>query len=52
MYEGYRDEFTQGLLGYYTRRVFFGDMKLSEVPKEKREQVEKELKENGLEYMI
>lgn len=48
----YRDEFTQGLQGYYTRRVFFGDMKLSEVPKDKQEQVKKELEENGLKYMI
>lgn len=47
----YRDEVTNTLLGYYTRRVFFGDLKIDEVPKEIKESVEKELKDTGLYHL-
>ena len=34
-----RDEQTQTIEGYYSRRVFFGDMTIDEVPKDIREYV-------------
>lgn len=47
-----RDPFTCGLLGSYTRKYFFGTISYDKIPKEFREKVNEELKENDLGYMI
>ena len=47
----YRDDVTRTLEGYYSRRVFFGDITIDEVPKDIHESAEKDLKSSCLFYL-
>lgn len=52
MDKAYRDSFTNDIEGYYSRRVFFGDITINEVPKDIKEKVIKELKSLDLNYLV